>query len=105
MADVEEVIRRLKTRPSNGVVITDRAQRVVRSSYTGERAGKADVVCACVPMLVQKAEAIVQDVDPLNSLLFLRIKLRSGEILVASDADFHLIVAQSEERGRGEEVG
>lgn len=95
MAEAEEVIRRIKARAGNGLLVVDRAQRIVRSSYAGEQAGKADALCGGLPLLLRKAEDMVREVDPSNALLFLRLKLRSGEFLLAPDSDLLLIVAQA----------
>jgi len=37
----------------------------------------------------------VRDIDPTNDLVFLRIKTKHEEIMVAPDKDFTLIVIQS----------
>lgn len=104
MADIEEAIRRLKGRQNLGVVVVDRSQRVLRTSYTGDRAGQNEIVCNNALLLMQEAERIIKDVDPINDLLFLRIKMRGGEIMVTQDKDAYLITAQPDEKGRNDET-
>ncbi|CAK1594584.1 unnamed protein product [Parnassius mnemosyne] len=45
--------------------------------------------------LVDKAKAVVRDLDPSNDLTFLRIRSKKSEVLVAPDKDFILIVVQN----------
>ncbi|XP_046972968.1 dynein light chain roadblock-type 2-like [Vanessa cardui] len=45
--------------------------------------------------LVDKAKAVVRDLDPSNDLTFLRIRSMKSEVMVAPDKDFILIVVQS----------
>jgi dynein light chain roadblock-type len=47
--------------------------------------------------LTAKARSTVRDLDPNNELVFLRIKSRNNEILVAPDKDFMLIVVQGKQ--------
>lgn len=44
--------------------------------------------------LVEKAKAVVRDLDPTNDLTFLRIRSKNSEVMVAPDKDFILIVVQ-----------
>lgn len=44
--------------------------------------------------LVDKAKAVVRDLDPTNDLTFLRIRSKRSEVMVAPDKEFILIVVQ-----------
>ncbi|KAL0811427.1 hypothetical protein ABMA28_009830 [Loxostege sticticalis] len=44
--------------------------------------------------LVDKAKAVVRDLDPSNDLTFLRIRSKKSEVMVAPDKEFILIVVQ-----------
>lgn len=45
--------------------------------------------------LVDKAKAVVRDLDPTNDLTFLRIRSKKSEVMVAPDREFILIVVQN----------
>ncbi|VVC92988.1 dynein light chain roadblock-type 2-like [Leptidea sinapis] len=45
--------------------------------------------------LIDKAKAVVRDLDPTNDLTFLRIRSKKSEVMVAPDKDFILIVVQT----------
>ncbi|KAG6449053.1 dynein light chain roadblock-type 2 [Manduca sexta] len=45
--------------------------------------------------LIDKAKAVVRDLDPSNDLTFLRIRSKKSEVMVAPDKDFILIVVQN----------
>ena len=50
-----------------------------------------------LPVLTKKAEDLVQDLDPTNSMTFMRIKTKGCEYLVAPDKDYYLISVQADE--------
>ena len=49
-----------------------------------------------MPQLVNKAKAIVKDLDAQNDLKFIRLKTAKNEIMVAPDNDFIMIVVQGQ---------
>ncbi len=51
-------------------------------------------------MLTKKAEDLVQDLDPTSGLVFLRIKTRGSEYMVAPDKEFYLISVQVDEQAQ-----
>lgn len=48
-------------------------------------------------MLTKKAETIIEDIDPTNSLSFMRIKSRNCEYMVIPGDDFYVMSVQVED--------
>jgi len=95
MSEVEETISRIKSHKSvEGLLITDKDKRIIRTNYTGDRAHEGDLLRVNVPLLAEKARNIIRDLDPTNDLTFLRIKTKAKEIMVAPDKEFMLITMQ-----------
>lgn len=95
MSEVEDTITRIKTHKSvQGLVIVNHEGRVIRSTFSTERKEEGENIAKSIPQLTQKAKSTVRDLDSTNDLVFLRIKSKHNEIMVAPDKDFMLIVVQ-----------
>ena len=95
MSEVEETISRIKSHKSiEGLLITDKDKKTIRTNYTGEKLSEGDLLRSTIPLLTEKARNIIRDLDPTNDLTFLRIKTKGKEIMVAPDKEFMLITMQ-----------
>lgn len=95
---VEETIQRIKSKPNIGLIITDRENKIIRSNYIGEDEQKSELLRNCLPHLTLKARGIIRDLDPTSDLVFLRIKTKHNEFMVAPDKEHMLITVQSDGR-------
>ena len=50
--------------------------------------------CTLLSMLTRKARDLVRDVDPLNDLIFVRIRTVNGEVLISVGGEYILVVIQ-----------
>ena len=98
MSGVEESIQRIKSKPGIGLIITDKENKLLRSNFQGEHEKKAELLRNCLPQLTLKARSIIRDLDPTDDLVFLRIKTRSNEFMVAPDKDHMLVIVQTDPR-------
>lgn len=103
MAEVEETIVRLKNMNHVGLLIIDRNQKIIRSNFTNANAAKGEILRNNVPLLTRKAERIIQDVDPENSLVFLRVKVKGCELMVAPNKEFFLTAVQYEDKTKSDD--
>lgn len=60
-----------------------------------DQSGVVSRYAELVPQLASMARSMVRDLDPQNSLQFLRIRSKNHEIMVHSDPEFTLIVIQN----------
>ena len=58
---------------------------------------KGELLRNFLPVLAKKAEDLVQDLDPTNTMTFLRIKTKGCEYMVAPDKDYYMIAVQADE--------
>jgi len=75
-------------------VIVNNEGNVIRSTYEGDQKGLGEKIAINIPQLAAKARSTVRDLDENNELIFLRIKSKNHEVMVAPDKDFMLIVVQ-----------
>lgn len=95
MSEVEETLNRIKTHKSvQGIVIVNSEGNIIRSTYEGDSKALGEKIAVNIPQLAAKARSTVRDLDESNDLIFLRIKSKNHEIMVAPDKDFMLIVVQ-----------
>lgn len=51
---------------------------------------KGENLSQCLPILAQKAEILIRDLDPLDELAFLRVKTKNHEIMYAPDQEYQI---------------
>ncbi|EGR28040.1 hypothetical protein IMG5_184420 [Ichthyophthirius multifiliis] len=96
MSEVEETLQRINTHKSvQGIVIVNSEGSIIRSTYQGDQKALGEKIAINIPQLAAKARSTVRDLDENNDLVFLRIKSKNNEIMVAPDKDFILIVVQA----------
>ena len=96
MSEVEDTLKRIKAHPGVvGVVIVNSEGIEIRSNLDNELTVKYS---GLITQLVAKARSVVRQLDPENDLMFLRIRSKKNEIMVAPDKDYILIVIQQPNR-------
>ena len=93
MSEVEETLKRLSLHKGvEGIVIVNNEGIPIRTTLDHDKTVQH---AALISILTIKAKSVIRDLDPLNDLVFLRIRSRKHEILVAPDKDYILIVLQN----------
>ncbi|XP_066138632.1 dynein light chain roadblock-type 2 [Euwallacea fornicatus] len=91
--EVEETMKRIQSHKgvvgtivvnSEGIPIKTTLDNTTTVQYAG-----------LISSLADKARSVVRDLDPSNDLMFLRIRSKKHEIMVAPDKEFILIVVQN----------
>lgn len=91
--EAEETVRRLSTHKGvAGVVVVNGEGIPIKTTLDNHISVQ---YAALMGALVDKAKAVVRDLDPTNDLTFLRIRSKRSEVMVAPDKDFILIVVQN----------
>ncbi len=94
MSEVEETIERIRVQDGvENYVICNRQGQVLRrrQDMTPEQ---ADQFATSMMALTVQARGVVRDMDPKNELMYLRVRARKQEIMVAFDTQFIVIVTQ-----------
>ena len=94
MSEVEETIERIRVQDGvENYVICNRQGQVLRrrQDMTPEQ---ADQFATSMMALTMQARGVVRDMDPKNELMYLRVRARKQEIMVAFDTQFIVIVTQ-----------
>lgn len=96
MAEVEERIARIKNHKGvKGLLIVDQKKKVHRSTMGNPKNDAETMMYAQkVTDLAIKARAVVRDIDPLNDMLFFRVRSKKQEIMVSPDKNLLVIVIQ-----------
>ena len=91
MSEAEETINRIKTHGSvKGIVIFNNKEgRIFRSTFEKKEEGEA--IASSIPKICAKARSCVRDLEPTNDLVFLRIKTKNEEIMVAPGRNILII--------------
>lgn len=99
-----------------GHYVTDASGQIIRSStaFSGSKSPDKEArilapeeettLTQNVLVLTEKAKLLVRDLDPANDLVFMRIKSKNDEILVAHDKEFNLITLQDTAAGGKKET-
>ncbi|PAA64376.1 hypothetical protein BOX15_Mlig013429g2, partial [Macrostomum lignano] len=75
-----------------GVIIVNYDGIPIRSTFSDT--SLTVQYCSLIQQLALKARSVVRDLDPSNDLVFLRLRSRKNEIMVAPDQDYLLVVVQ-----------
>ncbi|XP_049880936.1 dynein light chain roadblock-type 2-like [Pectinophora gossypiella] len=91
--EAEETVRKLATHKGvSGVIIINGEGIPIKSTLENHVSVQ---YAGLMSSLVDKAKAVVRDLDPTNDLTFLRIRSKKSEVMVAPDKEFILIVVQN----------
>jgi len=91
--EVEESMKRLLSHKgviglvvinSDGIPIKSTLDNALSIEYAGQ-----------IQLLVEKARAMIKDMDSTNDLTFVRLRSKKHEVLVAPDKEYALIVIQN----------
>ena len=92
-SEVEETMKRLSSHKGVvGVLIINSEGIPVKSTLDNALAVQ---YAALISQLSQKAQMVVQDVDPQDELQFLRVRTKKYEWMIAPHADYCMIVIQN----------
>ncbi|KAA0153970.1 hypothetical protein FNF27_05382 [Cafeteria roenbergensis] len=94
MSAIEETLQRIE-RASNvtGFVILDNAGNVLRyRTDMGEE--NARLLATCFKPLLERSLSAVRDLDPTDTLNFLRVRMRELEVMAAPGPGFVIVVTQ-----------
>ncbi|XP_026322857.1 dynein light chain roadblock-type 2-like [Hyposmocoma kahamanoa] len=91
--EAEETIRRLAAHKGvAGVIIVNGEGIPIKTTLDNHVSVQ---YAGLMSSLVDKARAVVRDLDPTNDLTFLRIRSKKSEVMIAPDREFILIVVQN----------
>ena len=94
-SEIEETLERIKNHKGvEGYVIVDEVNGEVLRRYPGMAAEQADEYARQVKKLNLKAAHVIRDLDPSDSMAYLRIRCQKHELLVAPGATYNVIVIQ-----------
>ncbi|KAL0591885.1 hypothetical protein ABG067_001028 [Albugo candida] len=94
MSEVEEALNQIRNfKGVEGYVIADSNGNVLRR-HPQMQSTEAEKYALYMKELAVKAHGVVRDINPENSLQFMRIRLRKLELLVAQENDFFVVVIQ-----------
>lgn len=93
MSEVEEAFMRIKTHKGvKGIFITNYSGVAVKSTMSASDTHRYGTLLAT---LTQTARSTIRELDSQNDLVFLRVKSRKHEILIAPDREYLLVVVQN----------
>lgn len=92
MSEIHDTFFRISSQKGvKGIIVVNSDGLCIKS--TVEEPQSSDYA-RLITELCGKARHVVRDLDPTNDLMFLRIRSKRHEIMVAPDKDFTLIVIQ-----------
>ncbi|ORC92695.1 putative dynein light chain 2B, cytoplasmic [Trypanosoma theileri] len=94
-ADIEELVKQITDHPGvQGLIIVNTDGIPIRHTFQEHSRLLAVQYSALFQSLAMKARSAVIDLDNNNDLLFLRVRSKKHEVLVAPDTKYLLIVIQ-----------
>jgi dynein light chain roadblock-type len=94
MSEVEETIERIRVQDGvENYVICNRQGQVLRRRQDMTQ-DDAEKFATSMMALTMQARGVVRDMDPKNELMYMRVRARKHEIMVAFDTQFIVIVTQ-----------
>ncbi|OMJ69865.1 hypothetical protein SteCoe_32302 [Stentor coeruleus] len=93
MSQVDEVIERIKSHYSEvkGIIICNYSGVSVKSTMTAQETTKYSRL---ISALTERARSMIREFDCTNDLIFLRVRTKKNEVMIAPDNDYLLIVVQ-----------
>ncbi|KAF8282493.1 dynein light chain [Trypanosoma cruzi] len=93
--DIEELVKQITDHPGvQGLIIVNTEGIPIRHTFQEQSRPLAVQYCALFQSLAMKARTAVVELDNNNDLLFLRVRSKKHEVLVAPDTKYLLIVIQ-----------
>lgn len=90
---MEEAFNRIKTHKGiKGILIVNTEGVPVRSTMNPEETLKYS---GLISNLTNKASSVIKELDKTNELMFLRVRSKLHEVMVAPDREFMLVVIQN----------
>ena len=98
-AEVEDTIKRISSHKGvQGILIFNYEGVALKSTMPRELTVKYSGLFV---QLIVKARSVVRSIDAENDLLFLRVRTKKHEVLVAPDKDYVLLVVQDPDSSTG----
>jgi len=98
---VEQILKRIGTNGKvEGLVVINNEGIPIKSTLDSTSTVQYS---AEISQLAERAKCMVRDLDPTNSLTFVRIASRKHEVLVAPDLEYIMIVLQKTKKPVQEE--
>jgi dynein light chain roadblock-type len=94
MSEVEEALNRISMHKGvKGIIIVNYDGISIRSTF--KSAEETHRYASLISNLTLKARSTIRELDQDNDLMFLRIRSKKHEIMVAPDRDYMLVVIQN----------
>ena len=104
MSEHEERMARIESLGVAHLLIVDEYGKVIRTNKADKDAGAANAQAATIgesiSQLARKARSVVRDLDPLNDLVFFRVRAKTKEVMVAPSEHLFLIVIQDDKEDK-----
>ncbi|XP_050429229.1 dynein light chain roadblock-type 2-like [Adelges cooleyi] len=92
-SEVEDTLKRIQShRGVIGTIVVNGDGIPIKSTLDNTTSVQ---YAGLIQQLADKARSVVRDLDPSNDLMFLRMRTKKHEIMVAPDKDFIMIVIQN----------
>ncbi|CAH1732272.1 unnamed protein product [Macrosiphum euphorbiae] len=92
-SEVEDTLKRIQShRGVIGTIVVNNEGIPIKSTLDNSTSVQ---YAGLIQQLADKARSVVRDLDPSNDLMFLRMRTKKHEIMVAPDKDFIMIVIQN----------
>lgn len=93
--NIEELVKQVTSHKGvKGFIIVNHEGIAIRHSFEDNDRGLAIQYAGLLQQLAQKAKSAIRELEPTNDLVFIRLRSKKHEILVAPEKDFLLIVIQ-----------
>ena len=94
MSEVEATLERIRSHRGVSAVLIVNSDGIPIRPSKGMDDELTQLYSSQISQLAQKAKSTIRDLDPTNDLIFLRIRSKKHEIMVAPDKDYLLVVIQ-----------
>ncbi|XP_025413602.1 dynein light chain roadblock-type 2 [Sipha flava] len=92
-SEVEDTLKRIQShRGVIGTIVVNSEGIPIKSTLDNSTSVQ---YAGLIQQLADKARSVVRDLDPSNDLMFLRMRTKKHEIMVAPDKEFIMIVIQN----------
>jgi len=94
MSETDDIIKRIQQQPGvTGSIILNNDGIPIRN--TGLDNATAVQTASHVHAITSKARSSVRDMDPQNDVVFIRIRTKKDELMIAPDKDYIMAVIQN----------
>ncbi|XP_050532785.1 dynein light chain roadblock-type 2-like [Daktulosphaira vitifoliae] len=92
-SEIEDTLKRIQShRGVIGTIVVNSEGIAIKSTLDNTTSVQ---YAGLIQQLTDKARSVVRDLDPSNDLMFLRMRTKKHEIIVAPDKEFIMIVIQN----------